>query len=280
MSATTCTRCGNPASGKFCASCGAALGDRFCNECGAKTDAGARFCNQCGKLLGAASGAVSSSGKGTPPSRDRGAVQVAATASGGRDGNRMLWWVAGAAMVGLLLIVAYPVLRRDDGPTAPAGVTPSSSMPGTGASSVDLSSMTPREAADRLFDRVMRADAAGDTAQVSSFLPMAIAAYDRAQPLDPDGSYHLAILKQTAADFEGALSAAQAGLEENPDHLLNLVAAARAQHALGDLEGARQRYSRLLEVWDEQEASGLEEYAAHASQLPQLRSEAESFLEQ
>jgi tetratricopeptide (TPR) repeat protein len=205
---------------------------------------------------------------------------VAVTASGGQEGNRMIWWVAGAALVGLLLIVAYPVLQGDDGPAAPTGVAPSSSMPGAGASSVDLSSMTPREAADRLYDRVMRADAAGDTAQIFSFLPMAIAAYDRAQPLDPDGFYHLAVLKQTAADFEGALAAAQGGLAESPDHLLNLIAAARAQHALGDLEGARQRYSRLLEVWDEQQASGLEDYAAHAGQLPEFRSEAESFLEQ
>lgn len=267
MSTTTCPRCGTPVTGNFCASCGVALASRFCNHCGAEAESGARFCNQCGNALGAAPGAAASSGT------------AAATASGG-EGSRMVWWVAGAALVGLLLMVAYPVLRRDGGPPALPGVAPSSSMPGAGASSVDLSSMTPREAADRLYERVMRADAAEDTAQVFSFLPMAIAAYDRAQPLDPDGFYHLAVLKQTAADFEGALAAAEGGLAENPDHLLDLVAAARAQHALGDLEGARQRYSHLLEVWDEQQASGLEDYAAHAAQLSQLRAEAESFLEQ
>jgi len=278
MNATTCPQCGKPASGNFCANCGGTLGAQFCNECGAQTEPGSRFCNQCGKPLGREASTPANSGTRSRPDNRR-PVQGAAATSGGQSGDRMIWWVAGAALVGLLLIVAYPVLRRDNGPAQPAGVAPSASNPAAGMSSVDLNSMTPREAADRLFDRVMRADAAGDSTQVVSFLPMAISAYDMVQPLDPDASYHLAVLKQTAADFEGALAAARIGLEENPDHLLNLVAAARAQQALGDLEGARQNYSRLLEVWDEQQATGLEDYAAHAGQLPEFRAEAESFLD-
>ena len=190
----------------------------------------------------------------------------------------MLWWVAGGALVGLLLIVAYPVIQGGSGGQASPPV--SGGTAATGMSSVDLNSMTPREAADRLFNRVMIAVEAGDSAQVVGFLPMAISAYEIAEPLNADGLFHLAMLKQTGGDFEGALEAALAGLEENPDHLLNLAAAARASHALGDEEAARTRYSRLLEVWDEELASGLVDYDDHPGQLPELRAEAEAFLGQ
>jgi tetratricopeptide (TPR) repeat protein len=152
-------------------------------------------------------------------------------------------------------------------------------MPGSGPSSLDLTSMTPREAADRLFNRVMMAVEAGDSTEAAGFLPMAISAYEIAEPLNADGLFHLAMLKQTAGDFQGALEAALAGLEDNPDHLLNLAAAARASHALGDDAAARERYTRLLEAWDEETASGLVDYEDHPGQLPTLREEAEAFLE-
>jgi TPR repeat protein len=53
-----------------------------------------------------------------------------------------------------------------------------------------------RDAADRLFDRVMRAVAVGDSAQAGALLPMAIAAYQRARPLDHDALYHLSVLQR------------------------------------------------------------------------------------
>ena len=56
--------------------------------------------------------------------------------------------------------------------------------PLAGPAGVDLSSMTPREAADRLFNRVMTAVAADDSTEVVSFLPMAIRSLELAEPLD------------------------------------------------------------------------------------------------
>jgi tetratricopeptide (TPR) repeat protein len=124
----------------------------------------------------------------------------------------------------------------------------------------------------------MRAVSAGDSAQAVGFLPMAISAYEIARPLNPDGLFHLALLQETAGNFEGVLASALEALADNPDHLLGLAAAARAAHALGDDGAARERYERLLRVWDQEQAKALEEYVAHQDIMPELRAEAEAFL--
>lgn len=284
MSATTCPRCGKEARGNFCSWCGAALGGRHCTECGAETEPGARFCNRCGSPLAEGMSAPSPGGGASRKATSgAGPSGGAGPASGG--GSQTGWWVAGAVLVVLILIVAYPVLRQDEvarspGASAMAPAAGGGQAPGAGPSSVDLSSMTPREAADMLYDRVMRAASAGDTAQVTGFLPMAIAAYDRARPLDADGFFHMALLQQTGGDFEAALATAREGLEADPDHLLLLAAAAEAAQGQGDEATAREYYEHLLDVWDDEQAKGLEEYQpeVHGSMLPGLRQEALDFL--
>ncbi|HZD03456.1 MAG TPA: hypothetical protein VE173_01015, partial [Longimicrobiales bacterium] len=215
------------------------------------------------------------------PDPPRPAAVGAAQAS--RVGSQAGWWVAGAVLVVLILIVAYPVLRQDEvartsGPSAMAPAAGGSQAPGSGPSAVDLSSMTPRQAADMLYDRVMRAVSAGDTAQFTGFLPMAIAAYDRARPLDADGFFHKALLQQTGGDFEAALATAREGLEDDPDHLLLLAAAAESAHSAGDEDAAREYYGHLLDVWDQEQAKDLEEYQLHAQMLPGLRQQAQELL--
>ncbi len=255
-----CPRCGSAATGNFCASCGASLKPEVCPSCGAKPEPGDRFCNSCGSYL-------ESRGQSPGP---------------GGGNARIGWYAAGGVMVILILVMASPVLRGDRPPPAgiPAG-TPAGAAPpvGTGTSSVDLASMTPRQAADRLFNRVMTAVSAGDSAQVQGFLPMAVAAYERAQPLDNDGVYHLALLQLTSLDFASALASAEAALADYPDHLLLLSAAAEAANRMGDSEAASGYYGRLLDVWDEQTALGLEEYQIHATMLPEIEASARSFLE-
>jgi tetratricopeptide (TPR) repeat protein len=191
----------------------------------------------------------------------------------------MGWYAAGGVMVILILVLAGPVLRGDRPPPAPgvqAGVAPPA---GAGSSTVDLASMTPRQAADRLFNRVMTAVSAGDSAEVQGFLPMAVAAYERARPLDNDGAYHLALLQLTSLDFASALASAEAALAEYPDHLLLLSAAAEAAKRMGDAEAASAYYRRLLDAWDAQTALGLAEYQIHATMLPEIEAAARSFLE-
>ena len=91
-------------------------------------------------------------------------------------------------------------------------------------STVDLGSMTPRQAADRLFARVMTSLESGDTAQATLFLPMAIASYDRIVALSLDDRFHLSLLHAAAADGASARGRRpEAGLAVRPTHLLCLA---------------------------------------------------------
>lgn len=271
MSETTCPRCGAEVSeGSFCSQCGASLETGSCPSCGAEAPPGDRFCTRCGAPLST----------GSP-------ARASAASAGGADGGDgdMGWWVAGLLLVALILFLVVPVLQPDRGqregapPTPPAaGGQPGG--PGVGpAPNVDLSSMTPRQAADRLFDRVMRAAEQGDSTEARNFLPMAIGAYERARPLDADGLFHLSMLHQTGLDFRPALETARQGLDDHPDHLLLLSAAAGAARELGDTAAARRHYSHMLEVWEEERASGRQDYQVHSTLLPRIREDGEAFLQ-
>lgn len=270
MSQAECPRCGAEVSGgKFCPQCGASLETRSCPSCGADSPPGDRFCTQCGAPLAA--------GAARP-------AQATGSGDGGSGDGGLGWWVAGLLLVALILFLLVPVLqpdrgRQDDASSAARSPAGAPSSQGLGpAPNVDLSSMTPRQAADRLFDRVMRAAEQGDSAQAQNFLPMAIGAYERARPLDADGLFHLSVLQRTALEFETALETARQGLEDSPDHLLLLSAAAEAARELGDTALTREHYSHLVEVWDEERSSALEDYQVHSTLLPRIREDADAFL--
>ncbi len=262
MTGAVCPLCGAPASGNFCSSCGAALGNAPCPTCGATPETGARFCNKCGGALGHA---ASAGGVADP---------APASTVPPVDTSRLGWWLAGATMVALMVVVAYPILRSSGSEGGPAVGAPG----GGDGSPPDLSTMTPREAADRLFERVMIADAQGNDAEVGRFLPMAVSAYDIARPLDLDGLFHLSLLLSTGGDYASALAVAQEGLEEHPDHLLNLAAAAEAALAAGDEVMGRAYYGRFLELYEGELAGGPPEYSDHMQFLPGRRETAEELL--
>jgi Double zinc ribbon len=265
--AGTCPSCGKPASGNFCQHCGAAMGGRFCNQCGAKLNASARFCNQCGAPAAGGAGGGALAGH-----------KAAAAATLG--GNNLPWWIAGAAMFGLILTVGLTVVRSQNPPAAaPGGASQggAAANPAMGASAIDLSKMSPREAADRLFDHVMRSLSAGDSSDAMSFQPMAVQAYQVAEPLDLDGLYHQALL-ENLADPAAALATAKRILATNPDHLLGLGAAAEAAAKSGDAATAVGYYKHLLQVYDAQVATKLPEYEAHQAMLPDYKSEAQAYV--
>ena len=184
------------------------------------------------------------------------------------------WWMAGALVVGLILVIAYPVY----GPDRQTTDRPERSSGAGGASAVDLSSMTPREAADRLFNRVMTSVSSDDSSEVINFLPMAIRAYELAEPLDADGKFHLSLLHLTATLNEEGLADVEEILDEQPDHLLGLAAAADASLALGDTASARVYYRRWLDVYDTEMARNVPEYGHHAQMMPEMRAKAEALM--
>lgn len=265
MSTPNCSECGKPSTGNFCQHCGAKLGGRFCNQCGAEVGGGAQFCNQCGEKVAGGGSARASAG----------ARREAAAAVVG--GQNLPWWIAGAAMFVLIVVLGVRMVTPA-GPSAPAQSAAPAAAGGIGGAPPDISQLTPREAADQLFDRVMRSVSLNDSAQAQAFLPMALAAYERAEPLDHDGLFHLSLLHRVAGNLESALGNAAQVLGEDPNHILALAAAAEASLEMGQRAEAESYYRHLLDVIDSEIARGLPEYVAHEQILESVRSDAEAFL--
>lgn len=261
----TCPSCGADAPpGPFCASCGAAVGASSCSSCGNTLPAGAQFCNQCGTPAGGAAHAA--------PAGSRPAAGV----------SRLPWALTSVAVLALLAVVVVPRLGRDHDPAVPSDRTsPQAAAPAPvgDPSAIDISSMTPRERADRLFNRVMQSVSSGDTAQASAFLPMALAAYAQVPELDLDGRYHLAVLHLVDGDAAAARAQADSILQADPGHLFGLFTAAQAEDALGDEAVALSLYRDFLDNYGTEIERELPEYTDHAQVLPVNRAEAERRVE-
>lgn len=302
-----CPRCGAglPPKAKFCPACGGALQGPSCGACGAESGAGDVFCTQCGEgLRGVGRGGRRRGARVRGGVRGRGGVHRGEQAQpggflrdgrfglgGGADGTEdrrrlagAVGWVA-AVSLGLALALVL-IVRGGGGDDADApGPVPPSAAGGAAlgpTSAVDLSSMTPREAAIRLFNRVMAAVEGGDRAQADLFLPMAIASYDRIGTLTLDDRFHLSLLHAATGDGAAALAVAEAGLMARPAHLLCLAAAAQAAALLGDSAKTTAHWRAFLDAYDEEIRSGLAEYGpppdGHAPLLPSLRAQAEAHL--
>jgi len=129
-----------------------------------------------------------------------------------------------------------------------------------------------------LFNRVMTAISVGDSAEAQAFVPMAIAAYELARPLDHDGLFHLSMLNRTAMNLEAALDNALEVLEEDPNHLLALAGAAEAAIELGLPDKAEEHYRRIVEIYDAERTRPLEEYDMHSRIVVVLKDDAERYL--
>lgn len=259
-----CPQCNKPGTGNFCQHCGGKLGGQFCNQCGGKVGGGAAFCNQCGHKV-AGGGGVG------------GGHRAAAVAVMG--GQNLPWWIAGGSMFLLIFFLGISMVRPA-GPAAPGG-TPAAVSVGGGAGAgtlPDISQMTPIEAAGRLFNRVMQSASSGDSTEAQAFLPMAIAAYQRARPLDHDGLFHLSLLNRTAMNLEAALDNALEIIEQDPNHLLGLAAAAEAALELGELDEAETHYRHVVSIFDEERQRQLPEYDQHDQIVNGLKGVAEAFL--
>lgn len=256
----TCPSCGKAATGNFCQHCGSQLGGRFCNQCGEKIGSGAQFCNQCGTPV---------AGPATSGAR-------AEAASALFTGQNLPWWIAGGLMFAIIMYFGITMFRPN-GPVAqaPAAAVPAGPLSGPAP---DISNMTPIEQADRLFERIMTAVSEGDSLTAQSFMPMALMAYDRARPLTHDGLFHLSMLNRTAMNLDAALDNALEVLEEDPNHLLALAAAAEAAIEMGLLDEAETHYRQLAAVYDSEIERGLEEYDAHSRIVTVLKDDAERFL--
>ena len=145
--------------------------------------------------------------------------------------------------------------------SAPAGQPP------------DLSTMTPREAAIRLFNRVMMADEQGNADEVAQFAPMAVAAFDQLENLDLDALYHIGMIQAVAGDAEGALDAAERMKAIVPGHLLASVLEHRVAVDQNDQEGAARAIEHFEANYDEEIEIGRPEYGHFQRLIDHFRSQ-------
>jgi hypothetical protein len=232
----TCPACGAEAEGKFCSSCGASLTAQKCPACDASVAPGARYCPLCGQSVGET-----------------------------RGRNRALPWVIAGATV--MALSAAMLVRLTS--------APAQNPPAATAGAPDISNLSPRERADRLFNRVMSAVENGDTAQVNFFVPMALQSYQLlGKDLDPDARYHLGLIKFVSRDFRGALAQADSITLAARGHLLANVLRSQIAVVQGNAPARDKAYRDFLSAYDREMGSGRPEYADHQRLLEQVRDSA------
>lgn len=220
----------------------------YCSSCGAELASGAQFCHRCGTPTGGAARA-----------------------------SRLPWLVAASAVVALVVIIAVWLGTPRGGENAPSGAAPFAGGNASGAPP-DLSSMTPRDAADRLFDRVVRSAENGDTAGALQFAPMALQAYDAIGPLDPDARLHVGMVQLVVGDLAAALAQADSLEAEYPGHLFASILTARAHHRAGRETERMAALRAFLDNEERERAVGRQEYTEHQTLIDRFAVEARTAL--
>ncbi len=245
-----CPSCQTESSGAYCPECGTPL-KATCRTCKATLPPGARFCTECGAAVR-------------------------------RGHSNAPWYIAGAALVALIVIVLLPGAGSPPAAASPQNAPMLNAGTDAGAAATDAGppplTGTPREQADRLFNLIMENKEKGDTAKAKFFVPMGIQAYGMAGELDADGLYHLSLLQALGGNGRDAMATAEKILARSPKHLLGLAAAAQGAAQAGDSNAARSYYRRFLDAYAAESTKNLPEYRDHAAALPVYRADAEKYL--
>src|SRR3954467_6660998 len=177
---TTCPSCGTAGSGHYCSNCGASLAGAACSACSAELRPGAKFCHRCGAQVGTKAPA-------TVESRT----------------NALPWIVAALAFLALFAMAAgrgftsRPTSTVDGSQNAlpQAGLDDRGAVTdnetGAGGRAPDISSLSPQERADRLYNRIMLLASQGKIDSVQFFAPMALTAYQMLSPMNADQRYDM-----------------------------------------------------------------------------------------
>lgn len=223
-----------------------AASPRFCSYCGTRLNPKARFCHNCGAAIGGSS-------TGTNP------VSAQSSASS----TALRWGVPVVAVIGLIVFSAVQLSSRTPG----TDTTPTVPLGATAGQAPDISSMSPEERADRLFNRVMRLSSEGKADSAAFFAPMAMGAVEALAPLNAHRRYDMGLIALVSGDASRAAAEADTILAQRPTHLLGLSLAARAAESRGDAAGARNFRRRLLAAEPAERASALPEYADHDADI-------------
>jgi hypothetical protein len=252
---TKCPACGADAEGNFCRHCGAGLGPRTCASCRAPLPAGAKFCTKCG------------------------APAAGGVAAAQHTTDRKAWSVAAVVSALLLVGVLALVMRSNNGAPQAAGPVAENGAAapfadGSGGTPPDLSTMTPRERFDRLYNRIMRASESGDQQTVTTFTPMAIQAYEMLDSVDADARFHLATLKLHSGDVDGASAIADTLLKKDPGHLFGYVIQGTVARWKKDDAALKKAYANFLSHYDAEMKKARPEYGDHERMMTDFKTSA------
>lgn len=186
-----------------------------------------------------------------------------------------------ALVLALVSLITALSAKYDKSPDAMQPVPPRFSDASPAVSSPagtppDLSSMSPREAADRLFNRVMTAKENGNTEEAQRFAPMALQAYELAGATDNDARYHLALIHLVTGDVKSARAQLAKLRQAVPNHLLGYMLEGDIAEQTGNAEGVAKAYKGFLAAYDLEMAKAREEYQEHHGSIERYRAAAQA----
>ena len=247
-----CPSCGKSAAGNFCSNCGSPIVS-VCPSCDTEVKPGSRVCHECGESL-------------VPSVPKQWNAQTIAP-----------WVAIGIATIALAIALVTWFARSKgvvESP-APLSLPMTSTVPAPGQP-VDLASMSPWEAADRLFNRVMIANESGNTEEALKFAPMALQAYDRVGTLDNDAHYHVALIHMAAGDIKSARVQLDKLRQSVPNHLLGFMLEHQIAERNGNKDSAARAYKAFLAAYDAEIAKGRAEYQDHLGSIERFRKAAQA----
>jgi hypothetical protein len=215
-----------------------------CPACDAPLAADAKYCHRCGRA-------------------------VTAGGSAERTPWLIAWGVVALCLAGIVYFVTHkpgeqarPDMANTGAPAA-AGGGPS----GGAGQPPDISQMTPKERFLRLHDRIMSAAGQGDSATVTRFAPMALAAYGMLDTIDNDLRYHAAAIHLRLGDYSEALALADTIQVTAKHHLFADMLRAEVAQARGDRAGFARSRQDFLAHYDAELALKRPEYQEHQAML-------------
>ena len=131
----------------------------------------------------------------------------------------------------------------------------------------DISSLSPQERADRLYNRVMLLATQGKIDSVQFFAPMALTAFQMLSPLNADQRYDMGRISEVAGALPLAKAQADTILRENPNHLLGLILEARLATLGGDTALLHSYERRLVAAERAELAKKRDEYVRHQDDI-------------
>ncbi len=252
--ATACPACGAAASGRFCANCGAPQEGATCSVCKGELSAGSKFCHHCGSPAAAAQAAAPAKSSPLP------------------------WVVAALALLTMFAMLAGRGFNNARGSTldAPNNALPQAGLDDRGAPqpdqgaatrAPDISSMSPQERTDRLFNKIMLLNSQGKTDSVQFFAPMALQSYQMLPSMTADQRYDMGRVAEIAGAIPLAKAQADSILKKDPSHLLGLILAARVASLTGDKTGLLALEKRLVAAEKPELAKKRDEYDRHQDDI-------------